>query len=186
MAITARSMMGPAPLDHIAALAERLGDSLLLQIREPDLSPRQLWRWCASVLEVCTPHRSQVFINDRLDVALSLGVGLHLPESGLPVAQTRRLYPGPLSVACHSPQAAVDAALAGADWVLLSPIFATLSKPGATPLTVAALTQTRAAWAHHGLHTRLLALGGMNAATIPAALAAGAHGYAAIRHFWDK
>ncbi len=100
---------------------------------------------------------------------------LWLPERAEPADQ---FAPAGARVlrACHS-QAAVAAALAGgADLAVVSPVWPTLSKPGATPYTLAGLgTLTRR------FPGRVVALGGVDARTAPLALAEGAAGVAALR-----
>lgn len=106
-----------------------------------------------------------------LAAASALGFGLHLP-SGADVAATRARFGGLLGVSCHSRVDARAARAAGADYVLLSPIYAPSSKPGDVrpPLGPAALSGLDAA----------LALGGVTPARVPACLAAGAAGVAVL------
>src|SRR5690606_1116820 len=75
-------------------------------------------------------------VNDRADLALALDAdGVHRPGTGLPFEVLRRLL-GPvmlIGASCHDLDEAVQAARAGADFVTLSPIFVTDSKPGYGP-----------------------------------------------------
>lgn len=96
-------------------------------------------------------------VNDRLDVAQAAGAaGVHLPSGGLTTQEARTLWPGALlGRSCHT-VAEVERA-EGADYVLLSPIRPTASKPGATPLGVDVLVTARTA------PTQVLGLGGLTA-----------------------
>ncbi|HET7453668.1 MAG TPA: thiamine phosphate synthase, partial [Thermoanaerobaculia bacterium] len=70
----------------------------------------------------------RVLANGRFDLALAAGAaGVVLPEDGLPVEAVRRETPRGFRVgkSTHSARAAGDAAAAGADIVLLGPIFDT-------------------------------------------------------------
>ena len=104
----------------------------------------------------------------------------HLPRNG-DIAEARRLAPESrlIGKSCHSLAAVRDAAAAGADYVTLSPVFATDSKPGYGPALGLATLETAAAQLHPG-GCRLLALGGVTAETIGACRAAGADGAAVM------
>ncbi len=159
----------------------------LVQLREKDLSPRELYGLARRLLEVTHRHRCQLLVNDRIDVALAAGAdGVHLPEVGLPIAAARRLgRPGSfiVGVSVHGADAAGAAARDGADLVVCGPIWPTPSKQGlGEPLGEAALAQARRAMAGSGTATRLYAIGGViGAAEAEAAVRAGAHGVAVVR-----
>ncbi|WP_231486815.1 thiamine phosphate synthase [Candidatus Blastococcus massiliensis] len=76
---------------------------------------------------------------------------------------------------CHSAAELARAADEGCDWVFLSPVFPTSSKPGYGPAIgldgLAALVPAA---------PPVLALGGVRAEDVPACLAAGAHGVAVM------
>ena len=104
----------------------------------------------------------------------------HLPRDG-DIAEARRLAPDSrlLGKSCHSLAAVREAAAAGADYVTLSPVFATGSKPGYGPaLGLTALEAAAAQQRPAGC--RVLALGGVTAETIGACRAAGADGAAVM------
>ena len=170
-----------------AALAGLPPASALVQLREKDLAPRELYALARRLLEVTHRHRCQLLVNDRIDVALAAGAdGVHLPEKGLPIAVARRLgRPGSfvVGVSVHGADAAGAAARDGADLVVCGPIWDTPSKRGlGEPLGEAALAQARRAMAGAGSAARLYAIGGVTgAARAEAALRAGAHGVAVVR-----
>lgn len=170
-----------------AALAGLPPASALVQLREKDLAPRELYGLARRLLEVTHRHRCQLLVNDRIDVALAAGAdGVHLPEKGLPIAVARRLgRPGSfvVGVSVHAADAAGAAARDGADLVVCGPIWETPSKQGlGEPLGEAALAQARRAMAGAGSSARLYAIGGVTGAErAEAALRAGAHGVAVVR-----
>ncbi|MBI2235684.1 MAG: thiamine phosphate synthase [Magnetospirillum sp.] len=107
--------------------------------------------------------------------------GLHLPE-GLarhgvvaPLLAWRRRKGMLLSVACHSPAALHRAAALGADWGVLSPVFATASHPRAR--TIGSLRF--ATWVRRA-RLPVVALGGVADATAGRLLHSTAAGLAAI------
>lgn len=76
---------------------------------------------------------------------------------------------------CHSAAELAQARAEGCDWVFLSPVFASASKPGYGPaLGVAGFARL------HGLGPPAYALGGISPARVPALLAAGARGVAVM------
>lgn len=93
---------------------------------------------------------SRVLANARFDLALAAGAaGVVLPEEGLPVEPVRRETPRGFVIgkSTHSPAAARRAAEAGADIVLLGPIFDTPSKRAyGAPLGPAALAPLAGSW----------------------------------------
>ena len=171
-----------------AALAGLPPASALVQLREKDLAPRDLYTLARRLLEVTHRHRCQLLVNDRIDVALAAGAdGVHLPEKGLPIAVARRLgRPGSfiVGVSVHGADAAGAAARDGADLVVCGPIWQTPSKRDlGEPLGVAALAQAKKAIAGAGAAAvRLYAIGGVTSpAEAEAAVRAGAHGVAVVR-----
>lgn len=99
--------------------------------------------------------------------------GVHLRDGADIAAVRRRLGPNALiGASCHNPGAVTHAAQAGADYATLSPIFASLSKPGYGPaLGPASLAD---------LPLPTLALGGVDAGNAAACMAAGAAGLAVM------
>ena len=125
--------------------------------------------------------RALLIVNDRLDVARTCGAdGVHLPADSLPVPAVRK-YVGKdwiVGVACHSAEEVELAAEAGADYVLVAPVFDTASKPGMTPMGLAAF----AAICRRS-SIPVFALGGVSAENARSCLDAGARGLAGIRLF---
>lgn len=107
-----------------------------IQLRERDLSAKDLLALARNVQTFTTERGSQLVVNDRIDVALSLdGVGVHLRSNSLPVAVARRLL-GPrrlLGVSAHSMDEAVQAEANGADYVVFGPLYETPSKQAFGP-----------------------------------------------------
>jgi thiamine-phosphate pyrophosphorylase len=159
----------------IAALAA--GGVELVVVRERPASDTELCR----LLEVLAPLRARglrVCASRRLDLARALALdGVHLAADAAPVARARA-WLGPAALigySAHDGAEARRARDAGADYVTLSPIWQTQSKPGAPARGVGWLA---AAVREAGLP--VLALGGVTAERCAEALRAGAHGVAAV------
>ncbi len=102
-----------------------------IQLRERDLSARELVTLAREVQAVPASCRSQLLINDRIDVALALeGVGVHLRSNSLPVSVARQLLGAQrlLGISVHAVEEAVLGESQGADYIVLGPIYETPSK----------------------------------------------------------
>ena len=102
-----------------------------VQLREKDLSGGALLDLARNVKRLCDRYGAELFINDRVDVALAAdAAGVHLAANSMPVAVARGLL-GPdrkIGVSTHSAAEVRSAAEAGADFVLFGPVYPTSSK----------------------------------------------------------
>jgi thiamine-phosphate pyrophosphorylase len=169
---------GRALEDVIAAAA--CGGAGAVQLREKDLSARDLYALGARLQEALAPYRVPLLINDRLDVALALdAAGVHLAGHSLPTAIARRVL-GPrklLGVSTHSVDEARLAMAEGADFVVFGPVFSTPSKMAYGPPQ--GLQQL--ADVVRQVNLPVLAIGGIDATNVAQVLQAGAYGIAMIR-----
>ena len=124
-------------------------------------------------------HRFGATITAHDDIASVVAAGadgVHLPGGGDPAAARRHLPSGLIGVSAHAPEEAAAQLAAGADYVTLSPIFLSASKPGYGP-AVGLDALAAAARLSPG---PVIALGGIDAANAAACLAAGARGIAVM------
>lgn len=148
----------------------------LLQLRGREL-PGDARRIAAHTLRERFPELV-LLINDDAVLARELGCGLHLPEQApLPAAWPPT---APWGRAVHGLPAARAAAAEGAHFLVVGTIFPTPSKPGHPGAGLALVTEVHAA-----LRTPLYAIGGVDAPSVPALRAAGAHGVAVQRAILD-
>jgi thiamine-phosphate pyrophosphorylase len=132
--ITDRKRLGESPLEAVLGDAVKGGINIV-QLREGDLPAGELLTLTTRVRKATRGH-SLLIINDRLDVVMAAGAdGIHLPESGLPVAIARWLLGQHVIIgrSVHSKEAAIEAEQDGADYVQLGTIYATTSKPDLKP-----------------------------------------------------
>jgi thiamine-phosphate pyrophosphorylase len=147
-----------------------------IQVREPGLSTRALAGY------VRTLTGSRVLVNDRADVAIACGAaGVHLRDRSVSPRVIRGIAPRGfvVSVACHDAAAVFRAADEGADFAVLAPVFAPLSKPSALPPL--GLDALRAITARAQIP--VIALGGITAENAAMCMDAGAAGIAGITLF---
>ena len=177
--VTDRHQTAGRPLAEVVAAAAR-GGAEAVQLREKDLSARELYDLGACLQEMLSPYRVPLLINDRLDVALALNAeGVHLAGHSLPTRTARRAL-GPdklLGVSTHSLDAACQAAEDGADFVVFGPVFATPSKLAYGPPQ--GLSQLAAVVREVSIP--VLAIGGITPANLSQVRQTGAHGVAMIR-----
>lgn len=100
------------------------------QLREKGLDGGELFEIALKMRKITKKYKSMLFINDRVDVAIAVGAdGVHLPQSGLPPKKVRKIFNGFIAVSTHNLNESLNAKKNGADFLLLSPIFETISKP---------------------------------------------------------
>ena len=107
-----------------------------LQVREKDLPDRELLEAVEAADRRGREVGAVVVVNDRVDVALLAGLGVHLGDDDLPASVARGLLAAgaPVGVSTHDREAARTAfADPSADYVAFGPVFASATKPGRTP-----------------------------------------------------
>ena len=114
--------------------------ALAVQVREKDLATRDLVALVRRVRATLSPATA-VLVNDRVDEAVAAGAdGVHLPSSGLPPGEARRIWPGLVGVSTHSAADLARIDPAYADFATFGPVFDTPSKRAyGPPLGVDAL-----------------------------------------------
>lgn len=153
-----------------------------VQLREKDLDARALCARAERLRERCHASGVKLLVNERADVALAARAdGVHLPESGLPVAAARALVgPGRL-VGCSIHDVTQAADRAAADFVLFGPVFDTPAKRAFGPPQ----GLERLAAAARASAIPVLAVGGITPERVADVLRAGAAGVAVIGAILD-
>ena len=159
-----------------------------VQVREKDLAPAALYALALSLREAVIAHTHpaalEFYLNDRADLALSLGfAGVHLREDSLPLARQAPLLRERLrfGVSTHGVEGVLAAEAAGAAFATFGPIFETASKQAYGPPVGLKLLEQAA----RKSRLPLLALGGIRPERVKACREAGAWGVAAISAVWE-
>lgn len=164
----------------VARVAEAMldGGAAALQLRAKRLATRPLLAHAEALAALAARSGVPFFVNDRVDVALAVGAGVHLGQSDLPVASLQRIAPAtPVGLSTHTLEQLRVALAARPSYVAFGPVLPTRSKADAEP--VVGLDGLRAA-AALAAGTPLVAIGGLTAAHAAAARSAGASMVAAI------
>ncbi|HEX9790209.1 MAG TPA: thiamine phosphate synthase [Kiloniellales bacterium] len=165
------------PLEQVAEAVFAAGCRWFL-VREKDLDPEARLAWVRRILAVARPYGATVMVSADVAAARASGAaGVHVPGNGDVAGARAALGAGALiGYSAHDAASAEAAMRAGADYVTLSPIFASASKPGYGPAL--GLAGLRAAAAR--LPVPVLALGGVTVETAVDCLATGAAGVAVM------
>ncbi len=181
-AITDERIARRSDIDVVArALADGGGSDLAFHARGRELTGLEHFdlAFRLSVLP------SQLFLNDRLDVALAVPTaGVQLGHGSLPVSAARALNPlWWIGKSVHDLAEAEAARTEGADYLVVGPVFATASHPGGGRAPLGLQRLQAIASAVDGLP--VIAIGGISANRVREVRNSGAYGVAAIRALWD-
>ncbi|HET7873944.1 MAG TPA: thiamine phosphate synthase [Methylomirabilota bacterium] len=150
-----------------------------VQLREKDLPVRGLLSLAVPLREATRRHGARLLVNDRADVALTVGAdGVQRTQASLPVGVLRGIAPRPflIGASVHSEAEAREAAAEGADFLVFGPVYDTPSKRQyGPPQGLDALGRVVSA-----VDVPVLAVGGVTPPRVPELLAAGAQGVAVI------
>jgi len=143
----------------------------IVQLREKEMNDGALYELALEFQKRTGAAGALLIIDDRLDIALaSRADGVHLGREDLPVSAARSIAPDLIiGASTHSLEQALAAERAGASYVNIGPIFATQTKPTATPLGPEAIDKITP-------HLRIpwTTMGGINLANIGQVVARGA------------
>ena len=164
-----------------AGIARRAleGGADVIQLRDKTRSCRDLVRIGKEIHAMTKPAGALFIVNDRLDVALACGAdGVHLGQGDISPGVARQLSPPGfiIGVSVGDSREAQSAEREGADYVVLSPVFATSSKDDAGPGH--GLRQLRAI--RRSVAIPVLAIGGIGPGNVRDVIRAGADGIAVI------
>jgi len=155
------------------------GGVTCVQLREKDCSTRQFIEEALSVKKYLKENNIPLIINDRLDVAQAVGAdGVHLGQTDMPLQMAKEILKNSMiiGISAESLEDAIRAEKEGADYIGVSPIFATPTKTDtALPLGLEGLKKISMA-----VKLPKVAIGGLNCENADEVILNGADGTAVV------
>jgi thiamine-phosphate pyrophosphorylase len=149
----------------------------IVQYRAKDTETREMYEEALKLRKIC---KNVIFlINDRVDIALAVGAdGVHLGQSDIPYLIARKLLGKKkiIGVTVHNLNEAKIARKQGANYLGVSPIFKTSTKPDAkNPVGIKLIREIK-----KYVRLPLVAIGGISLLNAPQVIDAGADCICAI------
>jgi len=165
------------PLETIAESVFAAG-CRWLSLREKDLTPAERLSLLRRLARIAAEWNATIGVHDDMEAACAVpGAALHLPASASVAAARRALGPDRLiGRSAHAGDTLSGPDIAGLDYVTLSPIFLSSSKPGYGP----ALGLADLAEAVRHATVPIIALGGIQPGSVGECLDASAAGVAVM------
>lgn len=170
-AITDTPLLAGGKLLPYAEAALR-GGARLLQYRDKSGDAVRRFDEAQALAELCARHGAALIVNDDLELAARLNVGLHLGQGDGSLAAARQQLGAEAIIGgtCHAQLELAERAVAeGASYIAFGRFFNSNTKPGAPAATVELLDQARARFAQP-----IVAIGGVTLGNAPGLIARGA------------
>ena len=134
--ITDATAAAPRTVEAVVARALEAG-APAIQLRDKTATPARLFQQALQLLDLTGSFDADLYINDRLDVALAAGArGVHLGPHDLPIAAARDAARAAgradlvIGASTDRPDEARRLVAEGADYIGCGAVFGTPSKPG--------------------------------------------------------
>lgn len=166
------------PLPDAVRLALQ-GGVRAIQVREKDVPVQELLALSQELRNLTKEFGAQLFINDRVDVAVAVDAdGVHLGHESMPADAVRKIV-GPnmlIGVSTHNLDEAKKAEVDGADFVTFGPVFSTPSKMAyGAPVGIEALRIAK-----NNIRIPVFGIGGIKQENVAEVVLTGADGIAII------
>lgn len=175
--VTDRDLMSTDTLVE-AVEAACAGGVTLVQLREKHVTREEYETIARDVKRICDAYGVPLIINDDPAVAVAVGAaGIHVGQEDLEASRVRDIV-GPdaiVGVSAASVAEAQAAQKAGADYLGVGAIIPTATKPEAGVLTIEELREIV-----NSVDIPIVAIGGVNAQTIPSLAGLGLAGYSIV------
>jgi thiamine-phosphate pyrophosphorylase len=168
--------IGGTASDVEKAVAAGVG---VIQYRNKSAGTRVLYDEARLMRDLCAGTRSRFIVNDRIDIALAVDAdGVHIGQDDMPYGLARKLIGRGkiIGVTVHNAGEALEAEMMGADYLGVSPVFVTTTKPDAgVACGVELLREIRRA-----CKIPIVAIGGIDITNVERVIEAGADMVCAI------
>jgi len=176
--VTDRLLSRERPIEFIVEQAVK-GGVTMVQLREKNCSTLEFVKLAISLKKLLAHFRVPLIINDRLDVALASDAdGLHIGQEDMPCNIARKILGNDkiIGLSVESFDQALEANNLDVDYIGISPVFVTGTKPELTSaLGLAGIRKISSVSKHP-----VVAIGGINAKNAAEVLMAGADGLAVV------
>jgi thiamine-phosphate pyrophosphorylase len=155
------------------------GGTTIVQLREKDCSTRDFIEQALTVKKFLKARGVPLLINDRVDVAQAIAAdGVHLGQTDMPLEIAKKILGDSMiiGISAESLEDAIEAERGGADYLGISPIYATPTKTDtASPLGLKGLREIR-----NTVKLPLVGIGGLNKDNAAEVIRHGADGVAVV------
>ncbi len=176
--VTDRGLSRGRPTLEIVSAAVA-GGVTVVQLREKTAETREFVEEALAIRAYLKERKIPLIINDRIDVAQAVSAdGVHLGQKDMPIELARKIVGASMiiGISAESVADAVAAQEAGADYLGVSPIYATPTKTDTAPaLGLEGLRQIRAS-----VDLPLVGIGGLKAENAARVIEHGADGVAVV------
>ncbi len=151
----------------------------IIQYRDKNKNTKEMIEEAGKICGLCRKKGALLIINDRVDVALAVDSdGVHLGSEDMPYRTARKILGDNriIGLTVHNTEEAIAAERAGADYIGVSPVFNTSTKPDAgVPGGLKLIREAK-----EKIKISFVAIGGINETNIADVIAAGTKSAAII------
>lgn len=156
---------------HTHALID--GGVRILQLRAKGVELELVRKWAISMQSICRERRAIFVLNDYPEMAAEIKAdAVHVGQDGGSLADIRKIVGSGIIIgrSTHSPEQAIQAYREGADYIGFGPLYPTGTKPGRPSIGLGDIATVQQSIGD----MPMFCIGGINAATLPNVLSAGA------------
>lgn len=154
------------------------GGCTMVQLREKNISSLDFYNLAKVVRHITNKYNVPLIINDRIDIALSVGAqGVHIGQSDIPASVARKIIGKDmlLGVSASFLSEAIRAQNDGADYLGVGAMFPTGTKSDAAAVSLNELQKIRKA-----VSIPIVAIGGINKENASQLIGIGINGLAVV------
>ena len=128
--VTDRDLSKGRSLEWVVEKAVK-GGVTVVQLREKDMETKDFIEEAKRIQKILEPYNIPLIINDRVDVALTIGAdGVHLGQTDMPYPMCRKILGNEaiIGLSVESIEQAEEANQFDVDYIAISPVFTTPTK----------------------------------------------------------
>ena len=152
----------------------------MVQLRMKDAPRGEVVATARRLMDIARGSQTKIIVNDDPAAAAESGAdGVHVGQGDMPVTEVRERFPqiGIVGLSTHNLAQAAASAAVRPDYIGVGPVYATPTKKIPDPT----LGVAKAAEMIRAATCPAVAIGGIDASTLPAVLRAGARNWAVVR-----